>query len=171
MAKEICPECNCLADCRKCNTAMLYRITELAAERDTLKSNLEELKELHSSSAFNTNYWKGKAEDAAVEQAAVIGLLKSSLIRFGLHKLSCDYVEKHHGSRFGGSDGVCDCGFSNSLTIPTDSKQVLSDWLDSVLGEPSAVVVDDPHSAGWTKIRALVAMHSGIKLFKKPEIK
>lgn len=57
--------------------------------------------------------------------------------------------------------------FEEILATPTDSKQILADWMREQLGEPAAVVVDD--FGGWTKVHMYEAMCDGTKLFKLPD--
>ena len=55
---------------------------------------------------------------------------------------------------------------TEALAIPTDSKQVLQDWLDSAMGEPVAYISDERNFDGG---RNLVWTPDGTPLFKKPE--
>lgn len=94
----------------------------------------------------------------AIEQAAVIERLLSSIK--ALQGNSCgDYA-----------DEIC----AEALTIPTDSKKILAEWLDSVLGEPSAYQSKrDPNFVTTLTNTAKQWESSGFgidPLFKKPEI-
>lgn len=98
------------------------------------------------------------AEQKIAEQAAVIERLLSSIK--ALQGNSCgDYA-----------DEIC----AEALAIPTDSKKILADWLDSVLREPSAYQSKrDPNFVTTLTNTAKQWESSGFgidPLFKKPEI-
>ena len=91
-------------------------------------------------------------------QAAVIERLLSSIK--ALQGNSCgDYA-----------DEIC----AEALATPTDSKKILAEWLDSVLGEPSAYQSKrDPNFVTTLTNTAKQWESSGFgidPLFKKPEI-
>ena len=97
-------------------------------------------------------------EQKIAEQASVIERLLSSIK--ALQGNSCgDYA-----------DEIC----AEALAIPTDSKKILADWLDSVLGEPSAYQSKrDPNFVTTLTNTAKQWESSGFgidPLFKKPEI-
>lgn len=41
--------------------------------------------------------------------------LQVALRKYGLHKLTCAYVENHEGGIFGKSTAACDCGFADVI--------------------------------------------------------
>lgn len=60
-------------------------------------------------------------------------------------------------------------GINEALTIPTDSKQILAEWLDKVLGEPELHAYKN--TGQYAVINADASDSRVIALFKKPEIK
>lgn len=103
-------------------------------------------------------------EQKIAEQAAVIEKLR-------------DVLGEGVGSLHKFSDGFeCRCSQCNfvrlkakALAIPTDSKQILSDWLDSVLGEPELHAYKN--TGQYAVVNADDSDSRVIALFKKPEIK
>jgi len=114
-------------------------------------------------------------EQKLAAQAAVIDLLSSLLEQV---KEACLFTDDD------GSIGVSQepqiyselfdsiCG---ALTTPTDSKQVLQEWLDTVIGEPAMTYIGkgiiDCGEHGHHNMEMHKLIPAGTKLFKKPEIK
>lgn len=107
-------------------------------------------------------------EQKIAEQAAVIEKLTAALIA------SDDLLRSLENS--GNFYNLCVIKQNQeTLAIPTDSKEVLAEWLDKVLGEPFAYVSKRDPSFVTTSVRMSKQwVYSGFgiePLFKKPECK
>lgn len=94
-----------------------------------------------------------KLKETIAAQAAVIELLL------------CGFNESHSNQGFVQSDLV-----AKIRAIPTDSKHILQDWLDSVMGEPVAWTNPAGTYACPSNESTVYGSHT-IPLFKHPEIK
>lgn len=136
----------------------------LAKDNEALRAQIAELTErLRLSEALRTSDM-----ETIAEQAAQIEMLRGVLTNMQRAGRKQGWQQSYESEM-----DAC----AETLAIPTDSKQVLSDWLDSVLGEPIAwshhcsdnndqefYCVDYEPNNG-------MSVHRGdVPLFKKPEI-
>jgi len=98
-----------------------------------------------------------------IEQAAVIESLRDLLTR--RHYF---FYEKEHADKCAALDSEISAAIDG--IHPTDSKQVLQEWLDKVLGKAVAKY-SDTTSIGWTEYGVNADIPDGAKLYMKPEIK
>ncbi|HNV19902.1 MAG TPA: hypothetical protein PKJ52_09675, partial [Rectinema sp.] len=107
-------------------------------------------------------------EETIAEQAAQIEMLRGVLTNMQRAGRKRGWQQSYESEM-----DAC----AEALAIPTDSKQVLSDWLDSVLGEP----IDWSHHCSDNNDQEFycvdyepnngMSVHRGdVPLFKKPEI-
>ena len=100
-----------------------------------------------------------------IEQAAVIEKLKHEL------KSLIEFEMLNTGARHSGE--LC-CEFQlavDAISIPTNSKQILADWLDSQLGEPVGYeVITSDNKQMITSFEVHLSGHSCTPLFKKPDV-
>lgn len=95
-------------------------------------------------------------QQTMAEQAAVIEALQAASL-----EVVRPFVHAEQGSPIQ--------NLRKLLAIPTDSKQILSDWLDSVLGEPELHAYKN--TGQYAVVNADDSDSRVIALFKKPEIK
>jgi hypothetical protein len=118
-----------------------------------------------------------KSCDDTVVQSAVIEKLRGALVHVQPTLLNDMYKEEaSYGKNFSGNRA--DKARENIakvrkvLSIPTDSKQILAEWLDTQLGEPVAWMLEDGGDREYNAIDAFSCGQTwGIPLFKKPELK
>lgn len=119
-AECLCEGCNVIhplqrngifQPCPDCGAAMFPTSYNLRL----IKKLREEVERLHMAIADHVTVRGEYFQQLATAQLENREL-REALSKFGLHKLSCDYVENHRGGRFEGSDGECDCGFEKALS-------------------------------------------------------